>query len=233
MVVYDCSPVGSFLSELTLFKADDVFNPWVDNCRRSDASESSGIRRKNLVQVLEACVEAELVDLWIGRDLGWRGGRRTGVPLVDEMTLQSYGSSINAKPLFKATIDAPLKERTATEVETARSRVSRRVFFWNVFPYHPHQKENSLSNRNHSPAERDIGFQMLELILNLLPIEHIVAIGGDATKAIERMGLQCWPVRHPSYGGQKDFHSQVCQHYKIPAVKSPQEDLFACQQMGF
>jgi hypothetical protein len=218
--------IESFLNKLGLFQQDMVFNPWANNCPRSDGVDSYRVRIENLRSVLYACATSQDVDLWIGRDLGWRGGRRTGVPLVDELSLISYGRSIDVLSLAKATIDAPMKERTATEIELARSRISRKLFFWNVFPFHPHKKYASLTNRTHTRDERAVGAMFMSMILELIQFQRVIAIGNDAAAALREMGVECLSVRHPSYGGQKDFHRQIGVHYGIGYAARPQLELF-------
>jgi hypothetical protein len=218
--------IADFMGCLTSFKLKAAFNPWTDNCELSDTAESCRVRRRNLYSVLDACSKAEDVDIWIGRDLGWRGGRRTGVPFVDEHTLVAYGNSIEVSSLVKATIDLPLRERTATEVHFARSRVGKKIFFWNVFPFHPHEPGNARSNRMHTREERAIGAEILLVVLELIPFQKVVTIGNDATAAAKEIGIECWPARHPSYGGQKDFHSEIDNHYGIQSSHKVHPDLF-------
>lgn len=219
-------PLDEFLDHLVSFESDMFFNPWRDNCLRYDSKYSNQVRLRNLKSILFASAECECIDLWIGRDLGWRGGRRTGVPLVDECSLTAYGHSLEIDTLTKATIDLPMKERTATEVHLARARVARKIFFWNVFPFHPHESGNSLSNRMHTRSERKFGEEILTTILELLPFERVISIGKDANDALSSFGIDCRPVRHPSYGGQKEFHQQINDHYEIEAEDNRQPSLF-------
>jgi hypothetical protein len=164
--------------------------------------------------------------MWIGRDLGWRGGRRTGVALVDESSLKDYALSLDLTGLKKATIGPAMRERTAAEIQIARIRVSKKLFFWNVFPFHPHELDKPQSNRMHTRQERDVGFEFLTRVIDLLPVGRVVAIGNDATHALQSADVTCSPVRHPSYGGQKEFHRQVDAHYGIATAEASQRDLF-------
>ena len=215
MVARSRAAIDVFLDDLSAYEAERVFNPWTMNCKAVDVEDSFGVRRENLHTVLCACADAEEIDIWIGRDLGWRGGRRTGVALVDESSLGDYAHSIEATGLRKATTGPAMRERTATEIHLARARVSRKLFFWNVFPFHPHEDGKPQSNRMHSRQERDVGLTFLKRVLDLLPVSRVVTIGNDATQALQANNITCCPVRHPSYGGQKDFHRQVDAHYGI------------------
>lgn len=226
----DTKEISAKLDELLVyllsFRSDQAFNPWNQNCPLADGPGSYQVRKRNLKDVLTACIATENVDIWIGRDLGWRGGRRTGVPFVDELTLASYAQSIEIPRLTKATVGPPMKERTATEIHLARSRVSTKIFFWNVFPFHPHELDNPCTNRMHSRSERNFGLEALEMIISLLPVERLVAIGNDAYSAVNHLGQRCLHVRHPSYGGQRDFQAQIDSHYGVEQVRAEQPDLF-------
>lgn len=232
MVKKKRAAVDTFLNDLAAYEADRVFNPWSMNCEAVDTENSSGVRRENLRSVLYACADADEVDVWIGRDLGWRGGRRTGVALVDESSLDDYARSIGMTRLKKATAGPAMRERTATEIHLARARVSRKLFFWNVFPFHPHEIGKPQSNRMHTRQERDEGIAFLTRVLDLLPIGRVITIGNDATHALQTVALPCCPVRHPSYGGQKEFHRQIDLHYEISSSEVSQGDLFDPTRSG-
>lgn len=219
--------IEAFLEELAAFEANLVFNPWGANCQWADADGSFLTRRANLRAVLHACAVADEVDLWIGRDLGWRGGRRTGVPFVDEFSLEPYACSIGVASLDKATVGPSMKERTATEVHAARQRVGRKLFFWNVFPFHPHREGEVCSNRMHTRREREVGTELLRAVLALVPFRNVIGVGNDAAFALHAIGVGCMAVRHPSYGGQREFHRQIDMHYGLPQGPIDQGDLFA------
>ena len=227
MVTRSQGAIDAFLKDLFSYRAEGVFNPWTTNCEHVDGNDSFGIRRENLRTVLSACAEADEVDVWIGRDLGWRGGRRTGVALVDEFSLDDYARSLEVARLTKATAAPLMRERTATEIHLARLRVSRKLFFWNVFPFHPHEKGKPQSNRMHTRREHEVGLAYLTVVLALLPVARVVTIGNDAASALEAAGVESFPVRHPSYGGQKEFHRQIDVHYQIPGREAGQGCLFA------
>ncbi|AMY70908.1 hypothetical protein AKL17_3685 [Frigidibacter mobilis] len=218
--------IDIFLENLASFKAERVFNPWSANCEEVDVEDSFNIRLNNLRTVLRACADADEVDVWVGRDLGWRGGRRTGVAFVDEVSLSDYASSIEVAGLVKATVGPVMKERTATEIHLARRRISRKLFFWNVFPFHPHEANQPQSNRMHTRTEREIGLSFLKVALSLLPVRRAITIGNDATQAVQAMNVKCCPVRHPSYGGQRDFHRQLNAHYGLVSEEDTQPSLF-------
>lgn len=226
MVIRSQPAIEAFINDISTYEAERVFNPWAMNCEHVDVEESFGVRRENLRTVLYACAEADEIDVWIGRDLGWRGGRRTGVALVDESSLNDYALSIEVLGLRKATIGPAMRERTATEIHLARSRISRKLFFWNVFPFHPHEADKPQSNRMHTRSEREVGLSFLSAVLTLLPVGRVVTIGNDAANALKSVDVAHYSVRHPSYGGQKEFHRQMNSHYGLSLDEVAQPDLF-------
>jgi len=85
------------------------------------------------------------------------------------------------------------------------------IFLWNVFPLHPHETGDPFSNRSHKPHERAVGQELLEELIAMLRPRRLVAIGNDAAKTASRVAgaADVVQVRHPSYGGQRDFVRQV------------------------
>src|SRR5262249_29263157 len=88
--------------------------------------------------------------IWIARDLGYRGGRRTGLPLTDEVHLPTFSHVFGGLKVHRATIGPPVAERTAAIVWRMLRCISVPVFLWNVFPFHPYLPGEPLSNRCHS-----------------------------------------------------------------------------------
>ena len=72
----------TFADALALTALKSVFNPYRDYCSLHDRADGARVRKRNLVRCLEAAIDAHVDTIWIARDLGYRGGRRTGVPLV-------------------------------------------------------------------------------------------------------------------------------------------------------
>jgi len=153
--------------------------------------------------------------MWLGRDLGYRGGRRTGIPLTDEFHLAALQDSFGVFGLVKATTirDEPVKERTATEVWKVLRMIGQPILLWNVFPFHPFEAGEPLSNRRHTRQEFDACRHILNKLFDWLNPTAVVALGADAEAAVLSMGYECQRVRHPSYGGQADFTREVSSIY--------------------
>lgn len=205
-----------FIQELQDFCEDQVFNPYVDVCDIHDKDNAPEIRRSNLSKMLDAAVKNGVDSIWIGRDLGHKGGRRTGLALTDETHLQYAGEKWDVT-LHQATRGKPFSERTAANIWSFARLIKPNIFMWNVFPCHPHEMDNPLTNRSHTARERDFGMTMLESLDKMLMPKKIVAIGNDAYKASIKLfpEWKVYKIRHPSYGGEKDFASQMTDLYQI------------------
>lgn len=207
---------AAFVRELSAYRRDAVFNPYADICVDHDRADAPAVRRRNLRLMLEAALTAQVDAIWIARDLGYRGGRRTGLALTDEAHLDAMQALMHLEGLRKATKGAIVAERTATVVWEMISRVGRPVMLWNVFPFHPHERDDHMSNRSHTRREREETLPFLMALIELLRPSRLVAIGRDSAEALEGIGLPVVCVRHPSYGGQTDFIAQLEAAYDLP-----------------
>lgn len=194
-----------FVDQLSQIEYSSVFNPYRDLCSNHDHSESPAIRRRNLQRYLDVAINNSFESIWLGRDCGYRGGRRTGIALTDEMHLGRLQQHFGITGIAKATVDGPIKERTATEVWKIIHEVNVKVFLWNVFPFHPFEAENPNSNRRHLAREFNECRDILYGLLKWLRPKMIITLGADAHNAVWRMGFKVLPVRHPSYGGHLEF----------------------------
>ena len=206
----------TFIDALSTMHLEDVFNPYVDRCDVYDKPDAPALRRENLHTFLTAAHAQSIDSIWIARDLGYRGGRRTGLPLTDEVHLPAFSKTFGGLKLHRATIGPPVAERTAAIVWRMLAHISVPVFLWNVFPFHPYFPGQPLSNRCHSQRERRAGESFLIDLLDMLKPRRIVAIGGDAYRVVTRLkGTDCSYVRHPSYGGHNAFITGILDLYQI------------------
>lgn len=216
--------VDSFVRALSGIALENVFNPYTDRCPLHDRGDAPRRRHQNLAMSLETAIDLKVRTIWIARDLGYRGGRRTGLALTDEVHLDTYSTLFRGMPVAKATKGPAIGERTATVIWQMLQRITEPVFLWNVFPLHPHEPGIPMSNRCHTRRERQVCARFLHEIMELLQPETVIAIGGDAHRAVDELGINSIQVRHPSYGGQNTFISQIEDAYALPSNRP--SDLF-------
>jgi hypothetical protein len=205
---------AAIVERLSNIELPNVFNPYRHVCIHSDLPNAPLIRRRNLIVYLER-MTASSPHIWFGRDLGHRGGRRTGLALTDEAHLTAFGR-VYQVPVCRATSGPAMAERTSTVIWQLLERLPQPPFLWNVFPFHPHLPNDGLSNRRHTRAERKEGLHLLDAILALLHPSGIVALGADAHEMARAVGLKARRVRHPSFGGHLEFMHQMNNIYSLP-----------------
>jgi len=206
---------AAFVSALQALSFENTFNPYANKCPVYDKADAPQQRSTFLRGMLDVAVTYEIDASWIGRDLGYRGGRRTGLALTDDIHIAAHarrwGISIHYPTKGQA-----IAERTAAVIWAVLEQIEAPIFLWNVFPLHPHEQSDPFSNRSHNARERAAGEDVLVELIALLNPKRIVAIGNDAAKSAARVAPNTTTiqVRHPSYGGQTEFLSQIRHLYK-------------------
>ena len=200
------------LSELSL---ENTFNPYAERCVAHDRDDAPQYRSSTLLKILERASAQEIDSIWIGRDLGYRGGRRTGLAFTDDMHFRAHAARWGLSA-SRPTKGNPVKERTAAAVWNALSRIEQSVFLWNVFPLHPHEPNNPFTNRSHNRLEKQVGEILLSQLVSILRPSRLIAIGKAAEQTAHNLGCSYKVVRHPSYGGQTEFLTQVAELYDLP-----------------
>lgn len=214
---------ATFVTALAELRFENVFNPYSERCDVHDLDDAPAIRRRNLGLVLEAALSQGVESFWIARDLGYKGGRRTGLALTDEAHLGAHADIFGMPRLSRATRGQAVAERTASTIWNVLSDLERPIFLWNVFPLHPHGHNQPMTNRCHTRAERQACRPLLAWLLSAMKPRTIVAIGRDAQSALADLDIGAIAVRHPSYGGQTEFLKGVRDHYGI-ARSAPQNN---------
>ncbi|MEE4071038.1 uracil-DNA glycosylase [Pseudomonas viridiflava] len=206
----------SFVKALASLSLEDVFNPYSDTCPVHDRTDAALYRRTNLRTYLSAAENIGVDTIWMGRDLGYRGGRRTGLALTDEFHLAEMARVYPGCSSRQATRGPVIAERTAAEIWGVLKVIEKPPLLWNVFPFHPHEADNPLTNRRFKAKELALVNELNNALIKWLGVRRIVAIGQDAASYATAFGVEVLTVRHPSYGGVKDFRNGMRQIYSIP-----------------
>ena len=176
-----------FARNLRELRCKNAFNPYSDHCDEYDLNDAPKIRLRALFAMLKVAQEVEIDSLWIGRDLGYRGGRRTGLALTDDRYIGKHAERWEIT-IERATRGEVVVERTASVIWYVLSKLEGiNIFLWNVFPLHPHEPGSPFSNRAHNASERDTGLSVLEQLIGVLRPKRLIAIGNDAEQAVNRV----------------------------------------------
>lgn len=212
-----------FVMELSRIELEGVFNPYRHRCSVYDLADGPAVRRRNLQSYLQSIERLNTDTIWMGRDLGYRGGRRTGLALTDERHLLLLEQKYPGARPMKATKGPEVAERTAAEIWSVLVKLEHPPLLWNVFPFHPHIPGKEMTNRRFLIRELAVVSELNQLLVTWLGIKRIICIGQDAAAYASKFGIEVSCVRHPSYGGVLDFREGIRRIYNHDFARTPSE----------
>jgi hypothetical protein len=217
-----------FVESLSALDFENTFNPYSHRCIIHDLDDAPKRRLSTLQALLEAATKSAVDAIWIGRDLGYRGGRRTGLAFTDDVHIYAHAKRWGIS-VERPTRGNVIAERTATVIWSILSQIEASVFLWNVFPLHPHKSHDPFSNRSHNSHERRVGEEILFQLILLLKPRRLIAIGNEAAQTAYHLSgsHQVIQVRHPSYGGKTQFLKQIKELYALQGKYSVNPCLFS------
>ena len=175
-------------------------------------AKRTNLQRSNLQKYLGYMYEKGTNVLLVGEAPGYNGCRLTGVPFTSEYIIREgvlKGKLFGVENGYKASLNKVKKEQSATAMWSVLEEMEVLPLLWNAFPFHPYKKENIYSNRKPTAKELEIGKNYLFELIELFDIKMVIAVGNVADHVLNKMGIEHTKVRHPSYGGKKDFKEQL------------------------
>lgn len=192
-----------------------LFNPYADTDRAVDVPTAPLIRCRNLRCYLDAFIERDGIDLWLGEAPSRFGARRTGVPFTGEGRLAEVSSRLAIAPLQRATVDASTARPSGTSRQIWGVLPARLPLFWNAVMLHPHRSGTPLRNRTPSRSEISRSRDTLALLVEAFRPRRILAIGRVAEGAGAGFGIPITYVRHPAQGGAVQFRAGVAAFHRV------------------
>ncbi len=165
----------------------------------------------NLRYYLEAMLQVDENPkiLLVGEAPGHKGCKLTGIPFssgeifsrFEHPLLQKLGQQVKIKDLAG--------ENTATMVWDYLTQRNITPLFWNSFPFHPHHTNNPFSNRAPNSQEIQQGIAYLQSLAKIYKPDIIAGIGHKGSKCARLAfpNQDITSIRHPSFGGKRDFIS--------------------------
>lgn len=153
--------------------------------------------------------------LFVGEAAGYLGMAQTGIGFTSPYQLDGSTHFFLDGIADRLTVSKiyPKGENTAKYFWDAMRENNIVPITWNAFPFHPHEEGNKSTNGKPSSEQINDGVQYLQMLLDLISPEKIIAVGGYASELLNRCGIAHKHVRHPSFGGSNIFKQQIREIY--------------------
>lgn len=198
--------IAALIDQLAAIPAtDSLFNPY-----GPPGDPAADIRRANLSRYLTRLRGMQPRAFLLAEAPGYRGCRWSGIPVTSERIMLARRDRWGLfEEGFQPTSGQPdgVAEMSATILwEAINAYCDLPPVIWNSAPLHPHKSGQPDSNRTPTPAEQRMGAAFIEPALALFPsIDLILAVGRTAQRALDSLGRDYVPLRHPSQGGKAEF----------------------------
>jgi hypothetical protein len=184
-------------------------NPYRDGQSTHDCEGGPAIRRANLARYLSALRAGPAPRLLlVGEAAGYQGCRFSGIAFTSEHTLLNHGFFGDGYRR-SASRERPWKEPSGSIVWETSDRLGRPFVLWNIVPFHPHHPGEPLSNRTPTADERKLGLEYFLILRDIFPEATVIAVGRLSAERLSDAGVKNIAVRHPAYGGKKEFQEGV------------------------
>lgn len=189
--------LNRLLKELSQRKSSvDVFNQYQNNCILN-----------NLNAYITYLLRYNTDILLIGEAPGYRGCRLTGIPFTSGEVIKTSKHNIFMEIDNEIMLPQILSENTATILWEFIGINKSVPILWNAFPFHPHQSGKPESNRKPDASEIKEGETYLRIIYDLFKPRKLCSLGRVGESILRELFPESTIsyIRHPSYGGKKDF----------------------------
>jgi uracil-DNA glycosylase len=172
--------------------------------------EHNAIRRANLHRYLTQLAERSPKVMLIGEAPGYQGCRRSGIPFTSDYIMLNPPEGVPilgeaAGYRMSPEYDKLRKEPSATIVWETIGRTGLVPVIFSAYPFHPFKAGKPLSNRAPRVSELRAGQPFLREMLDLFPVDTVLAVGNKAERTLNELGIACVKLRHPSHGGKAEF----------------------------
>jgi uracil-DNA glycosylase len=191
--------LDALLGDLSLASIGSTFNQFRE-VGPDDVHNAPAVRLANLRHYLEERNGGDVVA--IGEAAGYQGMRWSGIAFTSERDLARWGLPYRPTSTMRK---GGWSEPSGTIVHGLLEELGaeRRVILWNTVPFHPHLRDQPLSNRRPGRIEIAEGARYAERLIEIMRPRLVVAIGRVAAAALAA-GAPSY-VRHPAQSGASAF----------------------------
>jgi len=217
-----------FLTSLSAYKGENVFNPWRDTDADYEVSRAVSIRQEQLTDYLTRRIGRAKI-LLIAEACGYQGGHFSGIAMTCERMLLNQHPKVTSRMILchegtrTSRMDSPFITKAAQKEKGFNEPTDSVVWsacleaglapdeflLWNIFPFHPYKKGNLLTNRTPTDEELAIGLTYTKELLSLTGPLPLFAIGRKSEVTLTEAGFSVTGLRHPANGGAGIFRAQL------------------------
>ena len=185
-----------FLTALSAYKGENVFNPWRDTDADYEVGRAVSIRQEQLRDYLALRIGRAKI-LLIAEACGYQGGHFSGIAMTCERMLLNQHPKVTSRMILgregtrTSRMDSPFITKAAQKEKGFNEPTDSVVWsacleaglapdeflLWNIFPFHPYKKGNLLTNRTPTDEELAIGLTYTKELLSLTGPLPLFAIG--------------------------------------------------------
>ena len=206
--------IDAFIKSLASYEGALTFNPWKDTDLRYEVENAPSIRKEQLHDYLSRRVGKAKLFL-IAEACGYQGGHFTGIAMTCERMILNEHPAVNSLMILgKEGKRTSRKDSPMIAKPTQKEKGFNEFILWNIYPFHPHKKDDLLSNRTPTDDELAIGLSYTKELLSLTGSLPLLAIGKKSENTLLDAGFSVKGLRHPANGGANIFRNQLADFFR-------------------